>query len=233
MSLELWQQVDRWALLEELRLLTLSADHGLLVVSGNDDSVRSTACDLSFSFLTTLGFRTHLILESSYVATPVRSLLIKAWMQTEGPKQATQVPRSVSQSSFLSERQILQEIARSCEDSEKVAFVFDTVDSDISIPLHYARLFEELSRLARCYVVVLSRRESRSSFPPSCRSITVAEMPLAEIRWSLLTSPAFATVQGSIVNPLLTALTNAAVGGVVSAQEAYDLIQRELQRESA
>lgn len=230
MTTELWQRVDRLALLEELRILSINKTERLLIVRGDDDSGRTTAGDLTESFLSELGFRAFRIREDPFEATTVQSLLIRAWSQMEGDMKATQMPRSLSMNHFK-EKQILQEIAMLCNGLEKTAFIFDTVDAGTSIPLQHAKWFEELSHLAKCCVVVLSRLESKSKFPRTCRSLTVADMPVTEVRSSLLTSPPFATLPDSILTSLLLALADAAVDEVLCAQDAYELIQSHLEAE--
>lgn len=227
MTIPTWKYVDRYELLKVLRALTRDPGPDLCVVTGPDDADRVTAGDLAEDFFSELGWHTVRVRQTMTSATTTRQVLARAWRAVDRPANPLYIPRSLGQAGHLDAVEIIGEIVHICRNlpPSRAVFVFDTVDPVDPLPRAHFQLFNTLARDSGARVVLFSRAESGTVVPAGTPAVVIGDLPMAEVRMSLKTSPKFASVQEPVITSLLRDLEALSDEDRLPAFDAYDVLQ--------
>lgn len=234
MTLAKWKWVDRYDLLSAIRRVCATSGGHLLVVVGDDDAHRGVAADLVEDFMRDLGIDPVRVLQDAGRASVVKQSLANAWRQVDDQTEALEIPRSVGRARYMAGTDLVHEISSCCAGSGQVGrpFIFDTVDPNSGVPRFEMSLFGQLAEQTQSAVVVFSRAESGSAIPRTAEVLELADMPVWEVRNSLLTSSAFEDLDPSDLQRLAASVATLAPpgGDSVNPMDAYDVLEAEMRR---
>lgn len=223
----LWIHVDRKSLRIKLSEMLGNDYNSALAVIGCLSEGLITAGHVVEAFFISNGYQVVRVAESVDYQIDTRHLFVDAWKQLDPPTESNQIPRSYAMGSALDSSEIIDQLVTiiGSRSNNRIAFLFDTVDSNGPLHRPTARLFVELSNRTKKPVVILSNSDSASHFTPGFDTHILIKMSVKDVIKSLKKDPVFSHVPKPAIRSIQDDLRQFEADGTLTAQNIYEYVE--------